>query len=72
MSESFSILDCMLAPIFLRLNSMGVHLPKQQCRPIYLYCQRIFSRPAFLKVFNFAGEKTIINLNLNSRREHYV
>ncbi len=28
---------------------MGVHLPKQQCRPIYLYCQRIFSRPAFLK-----------------------
>ena len=49
MSESFSILDCMLAPIFLRLNSMGVHLPKQQCRPIYLYCQRIFSRPAFLK-----------------------
>lgn len=49
MSENFSILDCMLAPIFLRLNSMGISLPKQQCRPIHLYCQRIFSRPAFLK-----------------------
>ena len=49
MSEQFSILDCMLAPIFLRLGLMGIELPKQQCRPIHLYCQRIFSRPAFIK-----------------------
>ena len=49
MSETFSILDCMLAPIFLRLPSMGIHLPPQNCRPILLYMQRIFSRPAFLK-----------------------
>ncbi|WP_407303516.1 glutathione S-transferase N-terminal domain-containing protein [Acinetobacter sp.] len=49
MSESFTILDCMLAPIFLRLHSMGIELPKQHCRPIFLYCQRIFSRPAFIK-----------------------
>ena len=49
MSESFSILDCMLAPIFIRLKAMGIELPKQQCRPILLYCQRIFNRPAFLK-----------------------
>ncbi|MFV5491529.1 glutathione S-transferase N-terminal domain-containing protein [Acinetobacter sp. ASP199] len=49
MSEQFSILDCMLAPIFIRLHSMGIELPKQQCRPFYLYCQRIFSRPAFIK-----------------------
>ena len=49
MSEQFSILDCMLAPMFVRLHSMGVELPKQQCRPFYLYCQRIFSRPAFIK-----------------------
>lgn len=49
MSESFTILDCMLAPIFIRLKQMGVVLPAQQCRPILLYCQRIFSRPAFLK-----------------------
>ncbi len=49
MSESFTILDCMLAPIFIRLKQMGIELPKQQCRPIFLYCQRIFSRPSFLK-----------------------
>ena len=49
MSEQFTILDCMLAPIFIRLNEMGIVLPKQQCRPIHLYCQRIFSRPAFIK-----------------------
>ena len=49
MSETFSILVCMLAPIVLRLPSMGIHLPPQNCRPILLYMQRIFSRPAFLK-----------------------
>ena len=49
MSENFTILDCMLAPIFLRLNIMGIELPKKHCRPILLYCQRIFSRPAFVK-----------------------
>ena len=49
MSEHFSILDCMLAPIFIRLKQMGIELPPQQCRPILLYYQRIFKRPAFLK-----------------------
>lgn len=49
MSEHFSILDCMLAPILLRLDSMGIALPAQHCRPIHLYCQRIFSRPSFIK-----------------------
>lgn len=49
MSENFTILDCMLAPIFIRLKSMGIELPRQHCRPTLLYCQRIFSRPAFVK-----------------------
>ncbi|MCA4780631.1 glutathione S-transferase N-terminal domain-containing protein [Acinetobacter towneri] len=49
MSETFNILDCMLAPLFIRLKAMGIELPKQHCRPIFLYCQRIFNRPAFLK-----------------------
>jgi len=53
MSENFTILDCMLAPIFIRLKHMGIELPKQQSRPILLYCQRIFSRPAFLKSMTF-------------------
>lgn len=49
MSENFTILDCMLAPVFIRLKAMGIELPKQHCRPIHLYCQRIFNRPAFVK-----------------------
>lgn len=49
MSENFTILDCMLAPIFIRLKQMGIQLPVQQCRPIFLYCKRVFSRPTFLK-----------------------
>ena len=47
MSENFSILDCMLAPLFIRLKAMGIGLPKQHCRPFFLYCQRVFSRPTF-------------------------
>ena len=57
MSENFTILDCMLAPIFIRLKQMGVHLPAQQCRPIMLYCKRIFSRPAFLKSVTLQEKK---------------
>ncbi|AXY55850.1 starvation protein A [Acinetobacter chinensis] len=49
MSEHFTIIDCMLAPVFIRLKTMGIELPAQHCRPVYLYFQRIFSRPAFIK-----------------------
>ena len=64
MSETFSILDCMLAPIFIRLHAMGIELPRQQCRPIFLYCQRIFARPAFLKSMTLQ-EKTRYSAFLN-------
>jgi RNA polymerase-associated protein len=60
MSETFSILDCMLAPIFLRLKSMGIELPPQHCRPIFLYCHRVFSRPSFIKSMT-AQEKNSYN-----------
>lgn len=49
MSDHFSIMDCILASILIRLKHMGIKLPTQQCRPILLYCQRIFNRPSFLK-----------------------
>ena len=49
MSEQFSILDCMLGSILIRLNEMGIQLPAQQCRPIFLYAQRIFNRTSFVK-----------------------
>ena len=60
MSETFSILDCILAPIFLRLKNMGVELPQQHCRPIFLYCHRVFNRPAFFKSMT-AQEKNSYN-----------
>lgn len=49
MSEQFSILDAMLAPLLLRLNEMGITLPKIECRAIHLYMQRNFSRTGFVK-----------------------
>ncbi|WP_312332650.1 glutathione S-transferase N-terminal domain-containing protein [Acinetobacter variabilis] len=71
MSEQFSILDCMLAPIFIRLKSMGVELPRQQCRPIYLYCQRVFSRPAFAKSMTLQ-EKNRYQEQIKSVEKHHV
>ncbi|TCM63331.1 RNA polymerase-associated protein [Acinetobacter calcoaceticus] len=65
MSESFTILDCMLAPIFIRLKQMGIVLPVQQCRPILLYCQRIFSRPAFIKSLTFEEQNRYRELLAN-------
>lgn len=66
MSEHFSILDCMLAPVFLRLPAMGIHLPKQHCRPIHLYCQRIFNRPAFVKSMTLQEKNRYSDLLPNS------
>lgn len=71
MSEHFSILDCMLAPIFIRLKSMGVELPKQQCRPFYLYCQRVFSRPAFAKSMTLQ-EKNRYQEQIKPVEKHHV
>ncbi|QXR19950.1 glutathione S-transferase N-terminal domain-containing protein [Acinetobacter variabilis] len=71
MSEQFSILDCMLAPIFIRLKSMGVELPRQQCRPIYLYCQRVFSRPAFAKSMTLQ-EKNRYQEQIKPVEKHHV
>ena len=71
MSEHFSILDCMLAPIFIRLKSMGVELPRQQCRPFYLYCQRVFSRPAFAKSMTLQ-EKNRYQEQIKPVEKHHV
>lgn len=71
MSEHFSILDCMMAPIFIRLKSMGVELPRQQCRPFYLYCQRVFSRPAFAKSMTLQ-EKNRYQEQIKPVEKHHV
>ncbi len=62
MSETFSILDCMLAPMFIRLSLMGVELPKTSSRPITLYCNRVFSRPAFVKSMTAQEKSRYSNL----------
>lgn len=62
MSDQFSILDCMLAPIFLRLQAMQIELPLPHCRPIVQYCQRIFQRPAFEKALTIQEKNRYYHL----------
>ena len=49
MSEDFSLVDCVIAPILWRLPQIGIELPKDtKTKPIYEYMQRVFTRPCFL------------------------
>src|SRR5690606_19720011 len=48
MSEEFTIVDCCLAPILWRLDSMAVKLPSnRQTKPLEQYMERLFTRPSF-------------------------
>ncbi|MFT4021075.1 MAG: glutathione S-transferase N-terminal domain-containing protein [Acinetobacter sp.] len=66
MSEQFSILDCMLTPLLLRLDSMGIQLPPQQCRAILQYCQRVFNRTSFVKSMTLQEKNRYSNLIIAS------
>ena len=46
LSEEFSLVDCAMAPLLLRLTSMGIHLPAE-AKPILDYKRRLFNRDAF-------------------------
>ena len=46
MSEEFSLVDCMLAPILWRLSEMEIKLPKK-AQPIQNYMDMIFARDSF-------------------------
>lgn len=48
MGTEFTLADCVLAPILWRLPAMQIELPEKQCRPLYRYMERIFSRESFL------------------------
>ena len=48
MSDEFSLLDCMLAPILWRLPILGIDLPEKACGPMLRYMDRIFRRDGFL------------------------
>lgn len=60
LSNEFSIIDCMLAPLLWRLPLVSIELP-QQAQPIYHYAQRIFARPAFRQSLS-KQEKEIADL----------
>lgn len=49
LSEQFTILDCMLAPILLRLDAMQLHLPMPHCRAIRKYATRLYQRQSFVQ-----------------------
>lgn len=48
MSEEFSILDCMLAPILWRLPVLEIELQARTCKGLYRYMDEIFHRRGFL------------------------
>lgn len=48
MSEEFTLIDCCLAPILWRLQSLGVDIPKnKQTKPLFEYMERLFERESF-------------------------
>jgi len=47
MSEEFSLVDCVIAPILWRLPAMGIELPDAQCKPLIAYMDRLFDRDSF-------------------------
>ncbi|HHH9443101.1 TPA: glutathione binding-like protein [Pseudomonas aeruginosa] len=55
MSESLTIADCTLAPLLWRVKSVGINLSK--VRGLAEYCERMFSRPAFVASLTEAEEK---------------
>lgn len=48
-SDTFGICDVLLAPLLWRLPQMGIELPKELCRPLMTYMERLFARPTFKK-----------------------
>lgn len=48
MSEEFSLLDCMLAPILWRLPVLGIELPERSCKGMVRYMSQLFHRDGFL------------------------
>jgi RNA polymerase-associated protein len=58
MSDEFSMVDIMLAPILWRLPQLKIELPEKPCRPLLRYMSRLFAREAFVQSLSPA-EKNI-------------
>lgn len=47
LSEEFTLVDCVIAPVLWRLGFMGIELPPKQCAALVDYGTRMFERDAF-------------------------
>lgn len=47
LSDEFSLLDCVLAPLLWRLPQLGINIP-EECVGLHAYMQRLFKRDSFL------------------------
>ncbi|PQA41607.1 glutathione S-transferase N-terminal domain-containing protein [Amnimonas aquatica] len=54
MSDEFSLLDCMLAPILWRLPVLDIELPERSCRGLLRYMDRVFHRDGFIAALSDA------------------
>lgn len=48
LSDEFTLVDCIAAPILWRLPAMEIELPEKQCKAMLKYMDRIFARESFL------------------------
>ncbi|MBT4836305.1 MAG: stringent starvation protein A [Methylococcales bacterium] len=46
MSDEFTLIDCLIAPLFWRLGKLGIELP-EEAQPVKDYMNRVFNREAF-------------------------
>ncbi|HET8708503.1 MAG TPA: glutathione binding-like protein, partial [Pseudomonadales bacterium] len=47
MSDEFTLVDCVVAPILWRLPVFKIELPEKQCKGLFKYMDRLFSRETF-------------------------
>lgn len=48
LSDEFSLIDCMVAPLLWRLDKMKILLDSPKAKPIQIYMKKIFERESFL------------------------
>ena len=47
MSDEFTLVDCVVAPVLWRLDMIDIDLPDRQARPLRKYAERLFERDGF-------------------------
>ncbi|VAX09887.1 Stringent starvation protein A [hydrothermal vent metagenome] len=56
MSEEFSLIDCVMAPLLWRLPLVGVELPPS-AKPLMVYAARLFERESFMQSLSEAEKE---------------